>query len=146
MGVWELNLLWYLTSNCSRAAFMFLDWVRCPHFFTWLYLAPNIFLSVLRKGGNNNKWISIACKLKEKKITKLVTETESGNDWDPRILKSRIEGIPCISIVLTQGLMQTFLKKYWMVSKNPSIYNMIRWFTGPMGKRTRVPSLWYSKN
>jgi hypothetical protein len=43
-------------------------------------------------------------------------------------------------------LMQTFLKKYWMVSKNPSIYNMIRWFTGPMGKRTRVPSLWYSKN
>ena len=26
---------------------MFLDCVKCPHFFTWLYLAPNIFLSVL---------------------------------------------------------------------------------------------------
>ena len=55
MRVWELNLLWYLTSNCSRAAFMFLDWVRCPHFFTWLYLAPNIFLSVKYKKLSNLK-------------------------------------------------------------------------------------------
>ena len=44
--IWELYLLQYLTSNCSRAAFIFLDCVRCPHFFTWLCLAPNIFLSV----------------------------------------------------------------------------------------------------
>ena len=30
-------------------------------------------------------------------------------------------------------------------TKNPTIYNIIRWFAGPMGQTTRRPSVWYSK-
>ena len=30
-------------------------------------------------------------------------------------------------------------------SINPSIYNIIRWFAGPMGQTTRQPSVWCSK-
>ena len=29
---------------------------------------------------------------------------------------------------------------------NPSIYNLIRWFAGPMGQMNRQPSVWCSKN
>ena len=31
------------------------------------------------------------------------------------------------------------------VSKNPSFYNVIHWFAGPMGQMTHRPSIWCSK-
>ena len=30
-------------------------------------------------------------------------------------------------------------------NKNPTIYNIMRWFAGPMGQTTRQPSVWRSK-
>ena len=35
--------------------------------------------------------------------------------------------------------------KFYCLTCNPSIYNIIRWFAGPMGQTNRRPSVWCSK-
>ena len=41
------------------------------------------------------------------------------------------------------SFMLHILNETWNAIWNPSIYNIIRWFAGPMGQTTCQPSVWY---
>ena len=69
----------------------------------------------------------------------------------PNLSHSRISK-PKMIIIFDKKLTKStyaslsFAEKGFSVgSKNPTIYNIIRWFAGPMGQTTRRPSIWCSK-
>ena len=48
-----------------------------------------------------------------------------------------------LSRILTSWFAEVVFKV--SMTKNPSIYNLIRWFAGPMGQTTHWPSVWCYK-
>ena len=44
-------------------------------------------------------------------------------------------------LIIKMILFISLIPQFW----NPSIYNIIRWFAGPMGQTTHQPSIWCSK-